>query len=93
MFEAEDGEIQRATALLSYYKGYQVFGCDHHVVEKHNLTVFVNEGDDEFPVYKCLQVTYLANLFLFFMYGSQLMHGSYHLRGQRGLYEISLEIS
>ncbi|XP_063679418.1 uncharacterized protein LOC134814963 [Bolinopsis microptera] len=56
MFDAEDGEIQRATALLSYYKGYHVFGCDHHVVEKQNHTVFVNEGDDEFPIYKCLQL-------------------------------------
>ena len=56
MFDGEEGEVQRATALVSYYKGYHVFGCDHQVVEKQNVTVFINEGDDSFPMYKCLQL-------------------------------------
>ena len=61
--EAEEGEVQRAVALLSYYRGYHVFGCDHLVVEKQNVTLFVNEGDDNFPVYKCLQVLSTLQLF------------------------------
>ena len=33
-----------------------MFGCDNLVVEKQNVTVFVNEGDERFPVYKCYQL-------------------------------------
>ena len=59
MFEAgaREGELQRALALVSYYKGYHVFGCHHQVIGRQNITVFANVGDDIMPDFKCFQVT------------------------------------
>ncbi|KAL5259727.1 hypothetical protein ACHWQZ_G009987 [Mnemiopsis leidyi] len=58
MFEAgaKEGELQRALALVSYYKGYHLFGCHHQVIEGQNVTVFANVGDDNMPVFKCFQL-------------------------------------
>lgn len=50
------GLEQRSTALLAYYKGYHVFGCEYQVVERKEMTKFVQTGSEEFPDYKCLQV-------------------------------------
>ena len=54
---AKEGELQRALALVSYYKGYHVFGCHHQVIGSQNITVFANVGDDMMPDFKCFQVT------------------------------------
>eukprot|EP00116_Pleurobrachia_bachei_P002334 sb/3462596/ len=46
----------RAEALLSYYKGYHIFGCDHQVIGGRNITVFLNLGTDDYPQFECHQV-------------------------------------
>lgn len=48
--------VKRSVALLSYYKGYHLFGCDHLEVSNRNITVFVNIGSDDYPEYQCRQV-------------------------------------
>ena len=54
--ETDLGLEHRSIALLSYYKGYHVFGCQYEHADGEDVTVFVNVGDNEYPIYQCHQL-------------------------------------
>ena len=53
-FEKE-GLGSRTSALRAFYQGFHLFGCSNDMINGNNVTIFINAGPEEKPVFKCLQ--------------------------------------